>query len=79
MYLYFVFCFGNANLPNFTLTTYVHFGPFSNQWRSLKHLPFEKLELAFAAWFRQFHANNASVYITNLKEALHVGACLEGC
>jgi hypothetical protein len=40
---------------------YVQRGPFSKQWRSLKHLPLEKQESAFAAWFKQARESNASI------------------
>jgi hypothetical protein len=53
--------------------TSVHCRPFSKQWKLLKHLLLEELELASAAWFNQVYAENGSVDGTHIKEkALHI-------
>jgi hypothetical protein len=57
---------------------YVQCGPFSKQWKSLKHLPLEELESALAAWFKQACESIASIDGTYLKEkALHIATHLE--
>jgi hypothetical protein len=47
--------------------SYVQRGPFSKQQISLKYSPLEKLESAFAAWFKQTCESNASIDGTHLK------------
>jgi hypothetical protein len=56
---------------------YVQCGPFSKQWKLLKDSPLEKLESAFAAWFKQACDSNACIDGTCVKEkALHIAAHL---
>jgi hypothetical protein len=56
---------------------YVQCEPLSKQWKTLKHLPLEKLEFALAARFKQACESNAFLDGTHLKEkALHIATYL---
>jgi hypothetical protein len=50
---------------------YIHCAPFSKQWKSLKHLPLEKLESALAVWFKQTHESNAAIDGTHQEGLAH--------
>jgi hypothetical protein len=59
-----------------TERSFIHCGPFSEQWKSLKRLPLKKLEPALTAWLKQPREDDDSIVGTHLKKALHIKASL---
>jgi hypothetical protein len=61
-----------------TEKSYIHCGPSSKQWKSLKHSPLKELESTLAALFKQVSESDDSKNGTHLKESDLVHCCSSG-